>query len=266
MNTMSTTLRGILQFLLFLAVVGMAALGLFLYGSSLYNLLPVPTPLPTLTVEATNTQPPTEAPAPTDTPLPAPSEALESTSAPTETPQDGFVFPEGIVNVANGFCRYGPSTAYLHSHGLAAGDHVIIGGRNIYGGWLLVKPDNLDRYCWAAQSLFDITGDISTVIVQDVRLPITTFANPPTGVQASRDGNQVTVSWASASYIPPEDVRGYLLEVFLCQVGNYFWQAIQTDNTQITLQDDNDCSQASMGQLRIAEKHGYTDPVQIPWP
>jgi hypothetical protein len=143
---------------------------------------------------------------------------------------------------------------------------VTIGGRNIYGGWLLVMPDDQEIWCWAAQSLFDISGDINTVVVQDTRLPITTFSGPPTGVSATREGDQVTIRWNAANHIPPEDRRGYLLEVFLCQNGVYFWQATQTDNTQITLQDDQSCTQPAKGTLRIAEKHGYSDPVEIPWP
>jgi hypothetical protein len=99
-----------------------------------------------------------------------------------------------------------------------------------------------------------------------VNLPITTFASPPTGVQATRNGDEVTISWDPADYIPVGDRRGYLLEVYVCQYQVFQWQAIQTDHSSITIPDGQDCGQASSGMVRVAEKHGYTQAVQIPWP
>jgi len=221
---------------------------------------PVPTETPTLIPTPTGTPSPTGTYTPTATPTstesPTPTETL------TPTPD----VPQGIVNVAQAFCRYGPGTAYLFSHQLNQDDHVFVDGRNFAGTWLWVKPDTLDRHCWSAASNFTLIGDpMEAPVVQHI-LPKSSFVTPPTGVEASRDGNEVTIDWNAANYIPVEDRRGYLLEVYVCQNGLYFWMAVQTDKTSITFQDDQNCNQASSGLLFIAEKHGYSDPVTIPWP
>ncbi|GAB4578577.1 MAG: hypothetical protein Fur0022_13120 [Anaerolineales bacterium] len=219
---------------------------------------PSTTPTPTETVTPAST--PTDTPVPTATPSPTASPTATETL--TATPD----VPQGIVNVAQAFCRYGPGTAYLFSHQLNQTDHVFIDGRNYSGTWLWVQPDNLDRHCWSAASNFDLLGDPMTAPVVQPFLPRSSFVNPPTGVEASRDGNEVTIHWDAADYIPIEDRRGYLLEVYVCQNGLYLWMALQTDNTTITLQDEQTCSQPSSGLLYIAEKHGYSEPVSIPWP
>jgi hypothetical protein len=42
--------------------------------------------------------------------------------------------------------------------------------------------------------------------------------------------------------------------------------SITIQGTSYTFTDDTDCSGSSSGMLWAAEKHGYADPVQIPWP
>jgi hypothetical protein len=87
----------------------------------------------------------------------------------------------------------------------------------------------------------------------------------PKNVQAVRNGNKVTVTWDPIK-VKEEDARGYLLEVTLCANGNLYDDAVHTDGTQYTFIDDTNCSGTSKGKLYGAEKHGYTDPVTIPWP
>lgn len=233
-----------------------------------YTLTPSPTF--TLTFTPTLTSLPTQTPTITETPTITPTATITLTPTrthtltPTLTPT--FDWPDVVLRVGQANCRYGPGTAYLYSHGLYQGDHAEVHGRNDSGTWLWIKPDNLPRRCWAAASSFDISGDVMRVLPNQPNLPMTTFAHPPTNVQTVRNGNQVTVSWDAATYIPVGDQRGYLLEIFICQNQLYFWQAIQTNNNSITIQDDQGCSQASNGQVRVAEKHGYTEPVRIPWP
>lgn len=229
-----------------------------------------PSPTPTLTPSHTPTATLTETPTPTATPTftltPSPPPPPTATPTPTETLTPTPDVPQGLVNVAQAFCRYGPGTAYLYSAELNAGDQVFIDGRNYSGTWLWVQPPNLDRHCWSAASNFDLLGDPMTAPIVQPYLPKSSFVSPPTGLTTDRDGNEVTISWNAADYIPVEDRRGYLLEVYVCQNGLYFWMALQTDHTSITLQDEKTCGQPSSGLLYIAEKHGYSDPVQIPWP
>ncbi len=109
-----------------------------------------PSPIPTDTPTPTATQTSTNTPAPTATTTAAPT----TTNTPTISPTPTAEVPSAIVNVGQAFCRYGPGTAYLYSHGLYEGDHVTIDGRNYNGTWLWVQPHNLARHCWSAASRF----------------------------------------------------------------------------------------------------------------
>lgn len=232
-----------------------------------------PTPLPSLTATVTETATLTLTPTRTSTTTMTGTPTLTATvtqtstitSTPTQTLTPTFDFPDGVVNVGQANCRYGPGKAYLYSHGLYEGDHVLVHGRNSGATWLWVKPDNLDRHCWAAASVFDIDGDVMRVTVPLVPLPMSSFVHPPTGIEVRRTDNQLNIRWDAANYIPEGDRRGYLLEVNVCQNGSFFWMALQTDDNAITIQDDADCTQTSNGLLYIAEKHGYSKPVSIPW-
>jgi hypothetical protein len=62
------------------------------------------------------------------------------------------------------------------------------------------------------------------------------------------------------------DFRGYLIEATLCQDGALYETAVYTETTNFTFTDYTNCSGASGGKLYGGEKHGYTQPVTIPWP
>lgn len=162
-------------------------------------------------------------------------------------------------------CRYGPGTAYLYSHGLYPEDRVEVHGRNHTGGWLWIQPENLNRHCWAAASVMDYQGEVRALPLIQTVLPKTTFYWPPENVQAFRNGDQVTVTWNKINMTQDKD-RGYLLEVTVCQNGSLNWMAVQTYEITYVFTDERNCSGSSGGKIYTAEKHGYTDPVTIPWP
>ena len=89
--------------------------------------------------------------------------------------------------------------------------------------------------------------------------------------QAVRNGDEVTVTWDEV-YMTTDDDRGYFLDVWVCQSGNYVWMPVGEQvlldqyHTAYTFKDQPGCSQPSGGKLYTVEKHGYTDPVDIPWP
>lgn len=150
---------------------------------------PTHTPTPTLTATPTATQTPTSTPTPTITNTPTITFTPTYVGTPTEA------VPQGIV-LEQAFCRYGPGKAYLYSHGLYENDHVQIDGRSPSACWLWVKPDNLERHCWAAASVMEVTGDVHSAPVVTTQLPHSTLYGPPEEVEADRDGDQVTVSWS----------------------------------------------------------------------
>jgi hypothetical protein len=215
-----------------------------------------PTSTPTATLTATHSPTPTQTPTVTPTPT--------ATQTPTITPTPTETVPQGIV-LMQAFCRYGPGKAYLYSHGLYENDHVLIEGRSPSGRWLWVKPDNLPRHCWAAASVMEVTGDVKALPVVTTQLPHSTLYGPPEEVEADRDGDQVTVVW-SRVWMTEDDDRGYLIEATLCQGGGLVSVAVQTDDNSYTFTDEPGCGGASGGLLYTVEKHGYTDPVEIPWP
>jgi len=222
-------------------------------GTSTQTPLPTHTHTPTPSRTATVTRTPTITPTPSDSPTPT------ITLTPT------FDFPDVTVQMqAN--CRYGPGEAYLYAHGLYEGDHGVVHGRNYSGSWLWIQPDDLDWHCWVSASVVELDGDPKSVVVYYSALPHSTLYGPPEDVQADRDGDQVTITWDRV-WMTEDDDRGYLIEANLCQNGNLIGVAVQTDNTSYTFQDDQEgCSGASGGKLYTVEKHGYTDPVEIPWP
>jgi hypothetical protein len=218
-----------------------------------------PTPTYTVTPSATPTQTATATQTPTITPTPT------ITDTPTITPTPTFDFPDATVKMqAN--CRYGPGVLYLYSHGLYPGDTAEVHNRNHDASWLWIKPDNLDRHCWVSAIVVDVVGDPFTVTEYYHPLPWTIWIGPPSNVKATRNGDKVTVIWDPIQYQFPEDLRGYLIEATLCENGHRYDTVVATDSASFTFTDKTDCSGASGGKLYAVEKHGYTHPVQIPWP
>lgn len=168
-------------------------------------------PTPSLTSSATPV--PSWTPTLTRTPTPSVTPTPTISLTPTITPTPTFDYPDVTV-LMQANCRYGPGTAYLYSHGLFEGDHAEVNGRNPSGSWVWIQPENLDRHCWVAASVVDIEGDIRTVAVVQSRLPYSTFYGPPGNVQASREGDIVSVTW-DAVWMTEDDYRGYLIEAII---------------------------------------------------
>jgi hypothetical protein len=192
-------------------------------------------------------------------------------------------------------CRYGPGAGYEYKYGLLEDNwedvigRVQILSRQTNGTWapttwLLLQSMNLNPYskCWVNASFTQvIRGDLNTV--PDY------FSKPkafeiygashlypqPADVSARRDGNTVTVFWQPV-YMTQDDYVGYMIEAFVCYHGKYWFLPYgysdsfeQNENESIldvSIPDEPGCSQPSHGQLFLAEKHGYTVGVIIPWP
>lgn len=209
------------------------------------------TPTPTLTFTPTITHTPT----------------ITFTPTITETPT--FAFPTATVN-KQAHCRYGPSTAYLHAADLYPGDTGSVRGRAMYSQWLYVKFDKLNYFCWVAPSVVDVVGDVSVLKRVEPNL-LSIGSNqygPPQNVQAVRDGDRVTISWDQVEMTKDKD-RGYFIEAFVCQDGAYIWWTFSYPDqysTSVTVKDEAGCHAPSYGKLYTVEKHGYSKPVDIPWP
>jgi hypothetical protein len=166
-------------------------------------------------------------------------------------------------------CRYGPAKGYLHAADLYAGDTGTVRGRFQMSGWLYIKFDKLDYFCWAAPSVVDVVGDINTILYTDVKLPgPSVLYTPPDGVSATRNGDMVIITWRKVDMTDDDD-RGYFLDMMVCQDGHYIWWPVSlpTDNdTSYEVKDQKGCALPSGGKLYTVEKHGYTSPVELVWP
>ena len=226
---------------------------------------PLPSATPTLTLTTTNT------PAPSSTATATPTITHTPTVSPTPslTPSPTYALPSVLVN-AQAHCRYGPSKAYLHAADLYPGDAGVVWGRFAYSTWLQIKFDKLSYACWVAPSVVDVSGDITTIryTAPDLLSIGSNQYGPPQNVRATRDGDQVTITWDRMEMTVDKD-RGYFIEAWVCQNSAYLWWTVSFPDqytTSYTVQDDSGCSLPSSGEIRTVEKHGYSEPVTIPWP
>jgi hypothetical protein len=219
------------------------------------------------TLSPTATFTPTGTPTITLTPTLTFTPSITSTASITPTPT--FAFPSVTVN-KQAHCRYGPSVAYLHAADLYPGDVGTVRGRFEYSSWLYIKFDRLNYFCWVAPSVVDVVGDITTIYFTEPDLQSIgrNQYGPPKNVIAVRNGNQVTISWDQVQMTQDKD-RGYLIEAFVCQDGAYLWWTFSYPDqytTSYTVRDEAGCPVPSEGKLYTVEKHGFSKPVNIPWP
>jgi hypothetical protein len=219
------------------------------------------TETPTATFTPSSTSTATSTPTVTFTPT--------ITLTPTETATPTFAFPTVAVN-KQAHCRYGPSSAYLHAADLYAGDVGTVRGRAVYSSWLYVKFDKLNYFCWVSPSVVDVVGDTSNInkVTPNLQSIGSNMYGPPQNVRATRNGDQVTISWDQVQMTADDD-RGYFIEAFVCQGSAYIWWTFSYPDqftTSYTVQDEAGCHTPSSGILLTVEKHGYSEPVEIPWP
>ncbi|OJX47288.1 MAG: hypothetical protein BGO78_17635 [Chloroflexi bacterium 44-23] len=229
------------------------------------------TPTKTSTVQLTHTF--TSAPSMTGTNTKTNTATVTITPTITETATitstATFDFPEVTVHT-QAHCRYGPSSAYLHAADLYPGDTGQVRGRYVNSKWLHVKFDKLNYWCWVSPSVIDIVGDISTVrfIEPNLQSIGSNMYGPPQNVQATRNGDQVVISWSQMNMTEDKD-RGYFIEAWVCQNGAYLWWTISFPDqytTSYTVLDQDGCAYPSSGVIYTVEKHGYSQPVTILWP
>jgi hypothetical protein len=216
-------------------------------------------------------------PSPTASPLPPTHTPLPPTPTPTRPPRPTMPTATPIAPktptpaqpwaevAVQAHCRYGPGVAYLHSADLYPGDRGVIDGRNESSGWLWIQLDGLNRHCWAAASTLHVYGDVSALPVVESKLPYSDLYGPPQNVQTARDGDEVTIAWDALPFTADDD-RGYMLQLTLCENGALSTQTYQTNETILTVTDEQSCGGGSGGVLWGVEKHGYTQSVEIPWP
>ena len=242
-------------------------------------LLPIVTP--------SETHPPTHTPLPTDTPTPTqvPSITPTATVAPTDTPvlppTDSATppatstvtsTPTPIVLLAEvrvqANCRYGPGAMYLYKYGLFAGSNIEVDGRTDKGDWVLIRATGDTEQCWVRTDLLEVWGDVMNLQPTYIPLPQSPSYGPVTGVAAVRDGDQVTITWNLFVFQAGDEPDDYsqLVEAWVCQEGELVFTPVGTFDNFVTLTDEAGCTEPSHARVYGVEKHGYTSPVEVPWP
>jgi hypothetical protein len=226
---------------------------------------PVEAPISTPIAEPTES--PIHPPSATPTQLPTQTPTQTLTETPTATLIPTYTILRGEVLVrAN--CRYGPGAPYLYKYGLVPGSNLEVIGRNELGTWILVRAIGGSNPCWVKASLMDVKGDVMSVAPTYIPLPQSPYYGPLKGVSARRDGNEVTIFWSTVALRAGDETAEapYLVEAWLCTGGQLIFTPIGVYETAVKVVDEPGCSEPSHGRVFLAEKHGYTIPVEIPWP
>ena len=221
------------------------------------------TPSQTLTLAATYT--------------PSMTPTITRTPSRTPTPR-----PPVVSILEHSACLYGPGTVYLSKYGLNATVRMQVIGRNEDGSWLALKAGNDpdSNACWLPLTRVEFfSGDLRSVPVLWIALPYSVLYWPPQVFKASREGNEVTISWQPI-WMTEDDYRGYLVEAWVCQGGKqvfvplgYYTDVYENETMRtggffisVMVTDEPGCSQPSRARLYAVEKHGYTNYVMVPWP
>lgn len=218
------------------------------------TLSPTDTPMPTVTPTFTSTFTPTLTSTPTETPRP------------TATPGNlrGKIISEQIA------CRFGPGAMYLFKYSVFQEQVYDIVGRMEYSSWILIQTQRNPNPCWVNGDHVEIRGDITYVDFVDPHIVLawSPYYDALTGVSAERNGNVVTVFWNALELRAGDSSEQvpYVVEAWVCQNGEFVFAPVGAYSLAAEVVDEPGCDQESHARVFAAEKHGYTQWIEIDWP
>lgn len=168
-------------------------------------------------------------------------------------------------------CFYGPSKAYLYKYGLLGGSNLEIIGIMQDTQYIQVRAIGGDNPCWMNLEWMTVKGDINNVQPIDpleIVLPMSPYYPALSSVSATRNGNEVTITWSPLYLRAGDDSEQepYLVEAWVCQAGKLTFIPIGLYETSTNIIDETGCEQPSHGRVYGVEKHGYTKYIEVPWP
>ncbi len=259
-------LRAFLQFIFLLAL---------LCGCAPAAASPLPAPTgtssPSAAPSATAASTATTAPALTATARPTPSPSPSPSPSASPSPVPTYLKLRGVVTIEQAVCHYGPGAPYLYKYGVYQGSNLEVLRRVEGGNYIEVQAIGGSNACWVREDYLALKGsltDLQPVPADQVALPLSPYYGPPTGVSASRAGSRVTVSWNALVLRAGDDSEQtpYIVEAWVCRAGQIVFEPAGTYHTSVEITDEPGCAAPSRARLLAAEKHGYTLPVEIPWP
>jgi hypothetical protein len=231
--------------------------------------------IPDSTSTATHPPTATSSPTPSQTVVPTLTPTASATHTPTRTispsPTNTLkptysILRGQVLEISN--CRYGPGAPYLYKYALIEGSNLEVIGRNDLGTWILVQAIGGTNPCWVKATLLEVKGDVMSVAPTYIPLPGSPYYAPLTGVKASREGQEIIISWNSVSLRAGDETASppYLVEAWVCVNGRLIFTPVGSFAATVRLVDESGCAEASHGRVYLVEKHGYTKPVEISWP
>jgi hypothetical protein len=200
-----------------------------------------------------------------------PSLTLTSTQTPTITPIPEL--PRATIREYSD-CLYGPANFYLYKTSYTVGSRVEVTGRSWDALWINVQEIQGWNACWipAEQAELD-SGIVADLPFVYTALPLARYEYSPPAAKVERNGNEVTVSW-EAKWMSFDEIRGYLIEAWVCQDGEYTFLPIGISPTyaenvgtfSVKITDEAGCAEASRARIATVVKKGYTLFEKIFWP
>ncbi len=202
-----------------------------------------------------------------------PAPTLEFTSTPEISTTGSTELPLASILVYSD-CLYGPGTFYLYKTSIAAGSQMEAVGRNQDGTWINVEDVNGWNACWIPVNQAELSrGSVNDLPLVSTVLPITRYDYSSPSAIARRSGNEVTVSW-KAVWMSTDEVRGYLIEAWVCQDGKYIYLPVFVSTTydenvgtiSVKIRDEAGCAETPSARIASAGMRGYTLWEKIFWP
>ncbi len=164
---------------------------------------------------------------------------------------------------------------YLVQYEVLGGVNLLVLGRNdnSEGTWLQVRATRQKEYCWIPAKYVLLNGDMNSLpstYPDQAQLPGTVLYPPLSGVTATRNGDQVTISWTDVQvpidFLQTPNSPLYLAELWTCRNGQLVFTPIGTSANHVTVTDQPGCAQPSHGRVFLSLKDGYTSPAEVNWP
>lgn len=189
----------------------------------------------------------------------------------TNTPLPILESIKAIVIADKLVCRYGPGANYLYLIAFNRTTPVTLIGRADGNAWVLIE--NSPQKCWVNSEFLQMEGDpkqLKSVYPDGYKIPVSPYYGPTTVLSATREGDEITVSWIEIIVSPGKyenaSMFPYIVEVWHCVNGEFIFETLGTTYPAIKFIDQQGCDQSSHGRVYIQEKHGYAGPADIPWP
>jgi hypothetical protein len=202
-----------------------------------------------------------------------PAPTLEFTSTPEISTTGSSELPLVSILVYSD-CLYGPGSFYLYKTSMAAGSLMEVVGRNQDGTWINVEAVHGWNACWIPANQAELSrGSVNDLPLVSTVLPITRYDYSSPSAIARRSGNEVTVSW-KAVWMSTDEVRGYLIEAWVCQDGKYIYLPVFVSTTyeenvgtiSVKIRDEAGCTEPPSARITSAGMRGYTLWEKIFWP